>query len=205
MNPTTSAEVAASPSDLLSDHVTPDQKLVCLGSWLDRTTLKEGQAAQACSLLPASTLTIGTTFAGALVSVDQRWFAFCIFLIFVFGALMLFLYHHHRWTIWRAVAVQLQTEQKFLISAKRSEALNKAGRHPPERLAHWFDKREPLRPFAGPAIALYLATVILGVLLMGFAAAMDYHWLGPKPAAAAESPPASDATLGYDNGRRAIF
>ena len=47
MDRTASAERQASPVDTTSDVVTPEEKLICLGSWLERTTLKEAQAAQA--------------------------------------------------------------------------------------------------------------------------------------------------------------
>lgn len=204
MDTTASAAGTSSSDDVPSNRITPDQKLACLGSWLERTTLKEAQSAQACSLLPATTLTIGTAFAGTFVSIDQRWMALVIFAVFVFGALSLFLYHHRRWTIWRAVAVRLQTEQKYLIGKERQKAWAKAGCYPPEKLAQAFDKQEPLRPFSAPALALYLAAILLGMMLLAFAVEKDYHWLQPKPAAAAE--PWDRVNLGPNTkDRRPVF
>ncbi|MGI9504318.1 MAG: hypothetical protein ACR2RE_14820 [Geminicoccaceae bacterium] len=201
---TTASAAGTSSSDVPSNRITPDQKLVCLGSWLERTTLKEAQSAQACSLLPATTLTIGTAFAGTFVSIDQRWMALVIFAVFVFGALSLFLYHHRRWTIWRAVAVRLQTEQRCMIGKERHKAWEKAGCYPPEKLAQALDKQEPLRPFSGPALALYLAAVLLGMMLLAFAIEKDYHWLQPKPTAAVE-PWGSGNTGPNTRDRRPVF
>ena len=201
MDRTASAERQASAADTPADVITPEEKLICLGSWLERTTLKETQAAQACSILPASTLAIGAAFAGAFVGIDHRWSALVFFLVFAFGALALFLYHHRRWTIWKAVAMHLQTEQKLMIGQNRSKSWSKTGRHPPEQLARLFEQREPLRLLSGPALALYSAALILGMLLLVFAIAKDYDLLSPKPAAAAERPPVDITPPATVNGR----
>lgn len=205
MTPTASAERQVLPADLSSDSATPEDKLICLASWLERTTLKEMQAAQACSILPASTLTIGAAFTGTFIGIDHRWSALMIFLVFVFGALALFLYHHRRWSIWKAVAIRLQDEQKLMIGSSRSKALNKAGRHPPEKLAEWYGRQEPLRFLSGPGLALYLAAFVLGMTLLVFAVGKDYDWLRPKSAAAAEGPAASEIGSGRVENRRAVF
>jgi hypothetical protein len=203
MDITASAE-GTSHGDAPEGQGTPDQKLVCLASWLERTTLKEAQAAQACSILPATVLTIGTAFAGTFVGIDQRWFAVTIFMVFMAGALSLFLYHYRRWAVWHAVAVRLQNEQKLLIDHGQASSWAKAAKHPPEQLAQWFDRKEPLRPFCGPALALYLAAMVLGMMLLVFAVAKDYEWLQPKSAAAAEAPFSAGSSPSI-SGRRPVF
>lgn len=202
MNPTASAKGMSLPADLPMDDVTPEEKLVCLGSWLERTTMKETQAAQACAILPASMLTIGTAFAGIAAGIDHQGSALVIFLGFVFGALTLFLHHHRRLSIWKAVAVRLQSEQKLMIGAGRVDNLQKAGRHPPEKLAQWFDKREPLRFLSGPALALYFAVFVLGTTLLVFAVGRDEGGLHPRQAAASEGPSVGKDPWGV---RRPVF
>jgi len=177
-----------SPIDVSGDHVTPDQKLACLGSWLERTTLKETEAVHAYSVLPAAVLVIGTVSAAMFVGIGQRWFAIVTFVVFAGAALSLFLYHHRRWAIWHAAAVRLQNEQKLLADRSQMTAWAKAGQHPPEQLAQWYGRKEPLRPFAGPALALYLATIAFGIMLSVFATAKDLDRHGAPSAGSFEAP-----------------
>ncbi len=185
MDATASAD-STSPGGTPSDQTTPDQKLACLGSWLQRATLKEAEALQARFLLPAGALTVGSLVTAAFAGMDRQALAVCVFLVFAFGAQALFHIHHRRWSIWRAVAVRLQTEQKLILGGGRTGMPGQAGCHPPEKLAKWFDKQEPLRPFCGPAIALHAATLVLATMLLTFDGEPNRDRVGPNPAMPAE-------------------
>lgn len=162
------------------DDVSLDRKLVCLSAWLERTTLKEGQAAQARSLLPASALTVGTALAAAFLGIDERWFGFGIFMFLVVCALALFLYHQHQCAVWLEVARRLEDEQKVLLKRGKSEMWVKVGRHTPDQLAELFEQREPIRFFSGPALGLYSTSMALAILLTLFAITKDDDLLQPK-------------------------
>ncbi len=179
------------------DDVSLDRKLVCLSAWLERTTQKEAQAAQARSLLPAGALTVGTVLATAFLGVDQRWFGFGIFTFLVGCALTLFLYHQCRCAVWQKVALRLEDEQKILLTAEKSKIWAKVGRHTPDQLAELFEQKEPVRFFSGPALGLYLTSMALAVLLMLFTLAKDDDLLQPP------SPATGSSTT--NTGARAIF
>lgn len=178
------------------DDVSLDRKLVCLSAWLERTTQKEGQAAQARAILPASALTVGTALAAAFLGVDERWFGFGIFMFLVVCALALFLYHQRRCAVWLKVARRLEDEQKVLLKIGKPEMWAKVGRHTPEQLAELFEQREPVRFFSGPALGLYSTSIALAILLMLFAVTKDYDLLQPKAPPAGEiAPKASSRTV----------
>jgi hypothetical protein len=179
------------------DERSHDRKLTCLGAWLERTTQKECQAAQARSLLPASALTVGTALAAAFLSIDERWFGFGIFMFLVLCALALFLNHQRRCAIWLKVARRLEDEQKVLLKAGQAERWAKVGRHTPEQLADLFGQKEPIRFSSGPALGLYLTSIALAVLLALFAIKKDYDLLQPKST--------TTTIIGPASGARAIF
>ena len=179
MGATANAERSPPADD--SEDLAPGQKMVCLASWLERTTLKEAEAAQAYALLPIGILAIGTVFAAIFIGIEQTWFAIASYIIFAGAALSLLLHNHRRWAIWHAAAIRLQNEQKLLADRSQARAWAKAGRYPPEQLAQWYARKEPLRPFAGPALAFYLATIALAILLSAFTADQDGALQKAKP------------------------
>lgn len=171
------------------DDVSLDRKLVCLSAWLERTTQKESQAAQARALLPASALTVGAALAAAFVSIGERWFGACGFVIMLINALVLFLYHQRQCAVWRRVAHRLQDEQKHLLMINKPELSNETGRHTSDELAHFFGRKEPIRYNSMAALGLYLTAFVLAMLLMLFAITEDYKLLQPResPASSIES------------------
>lgn len=174
------------------DNASLDRKLVCLNAWLERTTQKEGQAAQARSLLPATALTVGAALAAAFLSVGERWFGASGFFVMLVSALILFLYHQRQCAVWRRVACYLQKEQKILSATETPKAWRKVARATPDELAHHYGQDEPITWNSLTSLGLYLTSFILAMLLMLFAITEHYDLLQPKITAAHKMEPRAD-------------
>lgn len=148
---------------------TPDRKLQCLCSWLERTNQRETHAVHARVLLPISAMTIGATLAAALVSVDAHWFATCTLTLALTFAFIAFLIHRRQCHIWQQVARWLQKEQRILTDHDRESEWPLVGRIAPDRLADRLGKSIPTRFFAFDVISLYAAALLISVLFALFA------------------------------------
>ncbi len=143
---------------------TPDRKLQCLCSWLERTNHRETNAVHAQMLLPISALTIGAILAAALVSVDAHGFATCTITLALTFAFVGFLIHRRRCHIWQEVARWLQKEQRILTDHDREQEWALVGRIAPDRLADRLSKTIPTRFFTFDVISLYAAALLITVL-----------------------------------------
>ena len=185
-------EAARKPIERIDD-ASLDRKLVCLSAWLERTTEKEGQAAQARAVLPASALTVGTVLAAAFLSIDERWFGFGIFICLALSAVGLFLVQQRRYGVWLRVARRLEDEQKALLKTDTADKDAKIGCYTPEQLADIFGPKEPISFMSGPAIGFYAAMMAFAILLVVFALTKDDELLHSRALPAYETAPSGSS------------